>query len=901
MTLVIDRLKNEFNHVLQNGKTYNHDQFEVILDTNMNNEVELNRFAVNVIEQKNILIENVLLYFENEEEGKKDRNKIALNWSGMEHFQDDSENDYENKFLIYLKNDLLYKQIKKTKKNLKMTLVDCFINYNNYELDVSLQTDTIAEYNFINDNQELLIYELPTLKRYIFDKEMFQINYNDIKVLNFKAIIKQKNKNDNDDELFEKIPIKLTPNMDVTIKPPIEKMKTKKYKLINKILDHDNKYTIYLSKHLINEIDLKDESILLTVAYMGKKYKLNKEIEIKENDSLKNEEICINFMSCLSVDLQVAGSPKDIFILTIEKKEEVEEGKLNNIDEISIKDNNNFIINNIPNPPITISLPDIFSGIYSLIHPNSKSIELSRLRFEFLINGYKCIYVDTPFLQNLLKQGDIPLTTILDKYVFGIDNNNSDNGGKKIEGETIFELLKLFFKKLNQSVMIENTVILITCCDFVFETNDTKEENDADFKNDITYLKWQKLFLKISEILDKKTLILQFENEQSIPDFFKRLYLLDKTITNLQIDYKTEKRMSDYRDCINISKLTSYNGNKNGLKYVPLNQRETTSQHTPKETHKPLYGFKEIINKIKSIYETPNIYSKLYNQFPKMNKHMLLYGAPSMGKSLLIKHLPKLLEIGDSTSISWRYVNALSLISKYTGESERNVRDLFTEARSKIKQNLENNNNEKEEETDINNITSLSFIIIDNIQTLLPTRSETATITDRLVNTFLTELDGIDSNILNEGLVVIGTTNRPDLVDPALVRPGRLENKIKIDYNVVDWEEIVSNGMKDYFNEEGLKKDIEKDIVTLVKTKKCSIGTFLGALYEVKLELEEEEEEENNKLDYNKILSLLNEKLVDENDIYMHFEKLFRKFDNTEDEEEDDEYGKRIGVEMAFA
>ncbi|OBA25156.1 hypothetical protein HANVADRAFT_50305, partial [Hanseniaspora valbyensis NRRL Y-1626] len=256
MSLNIDRLICEFNHVLQNGKTYNHDQFEIILDTNMNNVVELNRFAVNVIEQKNILIENVLLYFENDEDG----NKIALNWSGMEHFQDDSENENDSKFLIYLKNDLLYKQINNMKKGLKMTLADCFINYNNYELDVSLQTDTIADYNFINDNQELLVYELPTLKRYIFEKEMFQINYNDIKMLNFKAIIKQKNKNDNNNGLFEKIPIKLTPNMDVTIKPPIEKMKTKAYKLINKILDHDNKKTIYLSTNLLNEIDLKDES-----------------------------------------------------------------------------------------------------------------------------------------------------------------------------------------------------------------------------------------------------------------------------------------------------------------------------------------------------------------------------------------------------------------------------------------------------------------------------------------------------------------------------------------------------------------------------------------------------------------------------------------------------------------
>lgn len=66
------------------------------------------------------------------------------------------------------------------------------------------------------------------------------------------------------------------------------------------------------------------------------------------------------------------------------------------------------------------------------------------------------------------------------------------------------------------------------------------------------------------------------------------------------------------------------------------------------------------------------------------------------------------------------------------------------------------------------------------------------------MNTFLTELDGIDSLISNKNLIVVCVTNRPDKVDPAVLRPGRIENHIKVEYSDNDFKEIVEQSMNEY-------------------------------------------------------------------------------------------------------
>lgn len=95
-------------------------------------------------------------------------------------------------------------------------------------------------------------------------------------------------------------------------------------------------------------------------------------------------------------------------------------------------------------------------------------------------------------------------------------------------------------------------------------------------------------------------------------------------------------------------------------------------------------------------------------------------------------------------------------MDKYVGASERGVRDLFSRARN-IKP---------------------CMIVFDEIDSLVPSRgSNQAGVTDRIVNQFLTELDGTEDR---SGIFMIGTTSRPDLIDKAILRPGRIDQRIEL-------------------------------------------------------------------------------------------------------------------------
>ena len=125
---------------------------------------------------------------------------------------------------------------------------------------------------------------------------------------------------------------------------------------------------------------------------------------------------------------------------------------------------------------------------------------------------------------------------------------------------------------------------------------------------------------------------------------------------------------------------------------------------------------------------------------------LLLYGPPGCGKTFLVK------AIAGSGQANVLSVKGAELLSKWVGESERAVRELFRRARE----------------------AAPSLVFLDEVDALAPVRGQSTDggTTDRVVAALLTELDGIESL---RGVVVIGATNRPDLVDPALLRPGRLE------------------------------------------------------------------------------------------------------------------------------
>lgn len=145
----------------------------------------------------------------------------------------------------------------------------------------------------------------------------------------------------------------------------------------------------------------------------------------------------------------------------------------------------------------------------------------------------------------------------------------------------------------------------------------------------------------------------------------------------------------------------------------------------------------------------------------KYVKGILLYGPPGTGKTLIARQIGKLLN-GREPKI----VNGPEVLSKYVGETEKNVRDLFADA--------EQDQKARGDQSD------LHVIIFDEIDAICKSRGSTRDgtgVQDNIVNQLLTKIDGVDS--LNN-VLLIGMTNRKDLLDEALLRPGRLEVHVEI-------------------------------------------------------------------------------------------------------------------------
>jgi transitional endoplasmic reticulum ATPase len=144
----------------------------------------------------------------------------------------------------------------------------------------------------------------------------------------------------------------------------------------------------------------------------------------------------------------------------------------------------------------------------------------------------------------------------------------------------------------------------------------------------------------------------------------------------------------------------------------------------------------------------PDTFARLGVQPPH---GVLLFGPPGCGKTYLVTAIAG---TGKANVLS---VKGAELLNKWVGESERAVRELFRRARD----------------------AAPTLVFLDEVDALAPVRGQSSDggTTDRVVASLLTELDGVEAL---RNVVVIGATNRPDLVDPALLRPGRLERLVYV-------------------------------------------------------------------------------------------------------------------------
>ncbi|KAI5160874.1 vesicle-fusing ATPase [Nematocida ausubeli] len=139
-------------------------------------------------------------------------------------------------------------------------------------------------------------------------------------------------------------------------------------------------------------------------------------------------------------------------------------------------------------------------------------------------------------------------------------------------------------------------------------------------------------------------------------------------------------------------------------------------------------------------------------------KGIMLYGPPGTGKTLIARRMSALLN-----SAPPKIVNGPEILNKYVGQSEENIRKLFEDAEKDYKQ--------------YGDESALHIIIFDEIDAICKSRGSSNGVGDQVVNQLLSKIDGVES--LNN-ILVIGMTNRVDLIDDALLRPGRFEIHIEI-------------------------------------------------------------------------------------------------------------------------
>jgi transitional endoplasmic reticulum ATPase len=186
---------------------------------------------------------------------------------------------------------------------------------------------------------------------------------------------------------------------------------------------------------------------------------------------------------------------------------------------------------------------------------------------------------------------------------------------------------------------------------------------------------------------------------------------------------------------------------------VALNPKavEMTDEKIPEIAYEDIGGLSEEIKKIREMVEIPLKHPEIFNQLGvEPPKGILLYGPPGTGKTLLAK------AVANETEANFILLNGPEIMSKFYGESEKKIRDIFEEAEKNAP----------------------SIIFIDEIDAIAPKREDVqGEVERRVVSQILTMMDGLKSR---GKVIVIGATNRVNSIDPALRRPGRFDREIEI-------------------------------------------------------------------------------------------------------------------------
>jgi proteasome-associated ATPase len=202
---------------------------------------------------------------------------------------------------------------------------------------------------------------------------------------------------------------------------------------------------------------------------------------------------------------------------------------------------------------------------------------------------------------------------------------------------------------------------------------------------------------------------------------------------------------------------------------------ELVLEEIPDITYEDIGGLEGQIEAIRDAVELPFLYAELFQEHQlEAPKGVLLYGPPGCGKTLIAKAVAKSLadkvreRTGREDARSYFLnVKGPELLNKYVGETERQIREIFQRAKERSEEGLP------------------VIVFFDEMDSIFRTRGTgiSSDVESTIVPQLLSELDGVETL---KNVIVIGASNREDLIDPAILRPGRLDVKIKIERPTAD-------------------------------------------------------------------------------------------------------------------
>ena len=234
--------------------------------------------------------------------------------------------------------------------------------------------------------------------------------------------------------------------------------------------------------------------------------------------------------------------------------------------------------------------------------------------------------------------------------------------------------------------------------------------------------------------------------------------------------------------------------------FTPASLRNVTLQSSS-TTFASIGGLQETRQILLETLEYPTKYAPIFAQCPlRLRSGLLLYGYPGCGKTLLAS------AVAGECGLNFISVKGPEILNKYIGASEKSVRDLFERASA----------------------AKPCVLFFDEFDSIAPKRGHDSTgVTDRVVNQLLTQMDGAEGL---SGVYVLAATSRPDLIDPALLRPGRLDKSLLCDFpNLEDRLDIIKALTQKVRVAEEVWSS-EKDLLELGKRTDGFTGADLQAL-----------------------------------------------------------------------